>query len=110
MSVMPLTDLESYASALVAHPRLLVFKHSPICPVSARALAEWERFVTEHPDAALAYVDVVGDRPTARGIAEASGVRHESPQVILFSDGEATWDASHGAITAGSLAAAWSGS
>lgn len=32
---------------------------------------------------------------------------HQSPQAILFRDGQAAWDASHGAITAESLAEAW---
>ncbi len=109
MSVIRLSSLDEVAGALAAHPRLLVFKHSPICPVSARALMEWERFVMAHPEAALGFVDVVGDRPVARGLAESSGVRHESPQAILFADGIAIWDESHGGITEDSLTTAWNG-
>ena len=87
----------------------VVMAHRNLDPVSARALGEWERFVAHHPQAALAFVDVIGDRPVARGISEVSGIRHESPQAILFRDGKATWDASHGSITAESLASAWNG-
>jgi bacillithiol system protein YtxJ len=32
-------------------------------------------------------------------IAEETGIRHETPQVILFRRGEAAWSASHGAVT-----------
>ena len=32
-------------------------------------------------------------------IAEETGIRHETPQVILFRRGKATWSASHGAVT-----------
>ena len=31
------------------------------------------------------------------------GVKHESPQAILFHNGEVVWHASHGAITVESL-------
>lgn len=39
-------------------------------------------------------------------VARETGVRHESPQVILFRGGEVAWSASHGAIDRGSLGAA----
>jgi len=50
---------------------------------------------------------VVADRPVARGIAERCGVRHESPQAILFEAGRPVWHASHDAITLGALHAAF---
>jgi len=52
-------------------------------------------------------VDVIGARPVARGLAAACGVPHQSPQAILFRDGQPAWDASHGGITAENLAEAW---
>jgi bacillithiol system protein YtxJ len=104
-----LHDLEAFDAALRRHPRALLFKHSPICPVSARAQSEYERWKAEQPDAPALFVDVIADRATARGISERTGVRHESPQAILFENGQATWHASHGSITAAALRAAWSG-
>jgi bacillithiol system protein YtxJ len=50
---------------------------------------------------------VLADRAVARSIAERCGVRHESPQAILFEAGRPVWHASHGAITLGALHAAW---
>jgi bacillithiol system protein YtxJ len=50
---------------------------------------------------------VIADRPVARGIAEQCGVKHQSPQAILFERGRAVWHASHDAITTGALHAAW---
>ena len=47
------------------------------------------------------------DLAAARGLAELCGVRHESPQAILFEAGVPVWHASHDAITAEALAAAW---
>jgi bacillithiol system protein YtxJ len=109
MSNETLHDLERFRAALERRPKLLLFKHSPICPVSADALGEWQAFRDAHPDAPTLFVDVIADRSVARGIAQACGVPHQSPQAILFRDGAAVWDASHGAITAAGLAEAWAG-
>lgn len=107
MTQTALHDLESWRAALQAHPRILLFKHSPICPVSTAAHAEWERFRAGKPELDTLFVDVIHDKPTARGLASECGVPHASPQVILFQDGQPVWDASHGEITAGALDGAW---
>ncbi|MEC7723899.1 MAG: bacillithiol system redox-active protein YtxJ [Planctomycetota bacterium] len=106
MNEQVLRDVDALDTAL-AQPRVLLFKHSPICPISATARAEYKLFQLDHPDAPTVFVDVVASQPLARAVAERSGVRHESPQAILFEAGEATWDASHSAITSAALAAAW---
>ncbi|MBL8730399.1 MAG: bacillithiol system redox-active protein YtxJ [Planctomycetes bacterium] len=99
-------DLAEFECAL-QQPRMLLFKHSTACPISAAAYEEYRAFCAGHPDAPTALVDVIADRPAARGIAERCGVRHESPQAILFANGRPVWHASHMAITAATLAAAW---
>ena len=76
-------DLEAFDAAL-AQLRVLLFKHSPICPVSATARAEYRMFCTDHPDVPTLFVDVVSCRELAREIAARAGVTHESPQAILF--------------------------
>lgn len=101
-----LHDLAAFQRAL-QQPRVLLFKHSPVCPVSAAAREHYETFRRELPDVPTLFVDVIADRATARGLAEQSGVRHESPQAILFEQGRPVWHASHDAITLGSLHAAW---
>ncbi len=102
-----LHDLDAFAAALRAHPRVMLFKHSPVCPTSAAAKTEFQAFEADLPDVPTLFVDVIADRAVARGIAERTGVRHESPQAILFELGAATWSASHEAITRGSLHAAF---
>lgn len=101
-----LHDLARFTTALAA-PRVLLFKHSPVCPTSAAAKAHYDRFVAEMPDVPTLFVDVIADRGVARAIAAQCGVQHESPQAILFESGKAVWSASHGAITLGALHAAW---
>lgn len=55
------------------------------------------------------WIDVVDQRPLSQGVARRTGVRHESPQALLFTGGRCVWHASHGAITVASLSAAWEG-
>jgi bacillithiol system protein YtxJ len=107
MPELALHDLAAFDAALRQHVRVLLFKHSPVCPVSAAARAQYEQWRCEVPEATTLFVDVIADRPVARGIAERCGVRHESPQAILFEQGRAVWHASHDVITLGSLHAAW---
>lgn len=107
MSEQVLHDLDAFTRALAEAPRVLLFKHSPVCPISGAAHAEYRAFCREHPDVPTLFVDVIDDRPVARGIAELTGVRHESPQAILFERGQPVWHASHGRITSAAIAAAW---
>ena len=88
----------------VASPRFLLFKHSLVCPISAAAFSEYRRFVASHPDVPTGWIDVIGQRPLARGISERTGIRHESPQAMWFVGGKVTWTASHAGINATSLA------
>ena len=87
---------------------VLVFKKSPTCPISAAAEAECERFLAELPAGArlaVAWIDVIGERPLARGLTEELGIRHESPQALWFDGGALRWHASHHALTAAAFAA-----
>jgi bacillithiol system protein YtxJ len=106
MAELVLHDLDTFAAQL-RQPRVLLFKHSPVCPISADAHAQYESFRRELPDVPTMFVDVIADRATARGIADRCGVKHESPQAILFEAGRPVWHASHHAITTASLHAAW---
>ena len=87
---------------------VLIFKHSTMCPISARAHREVEQFLEEEPDPAFDFGKIVVQtaRPISDKIAETLGVRHESPQAIVVRDGKAVWDASHFSITRRALAEA----
>ncbi len=95
-------DLETAFAA----PVFLLFKHSLTCPTSAMGFAQYKAFLAEHPDTPTAWIDVIGQRPLSLGVAERTGVIHESPQALVIRNGEVTWHASHGAITKASLAEA----
>lgn len=85
-------------------PRALLFKHSTACGGSHAAAREVARFLAAHPGAPVFVIHVIEQRPLSNDVAERTGVRHASPQVILLEDGEPVWSASHFAITAEALA------
>ena len=93
----PITDvaaLREFLAAPDSDPGLL-FLHDPGCPISAGAHREMARLGGEIP-----LVDVRRSSHVGRAVETATGIRHESPQVIVFAQGRATWSASHVAITA----------
>ncbi len=84
------------------HP-LFVMKHSSTCPISAAGYQEFLFHETKLPK----YLVVVQTaRDVSKKIGEDTGVRHESPQVLLLKDGKAVWNASHYDIQQVNLAAA----
>ena len=98
-------DLAAVDHALAAR-EFLVFKHSLICPASARAFTEYEAFVASHQSVPTAWIDVIGERPWSRHVAAVTGVTHESPQALFVRGGKVAWHASHGGITRKALASA----
>src|SRR5258705_1515984 len=78
---------------------VVVFKHSNSCPISAAAYREMENV-----DGDVGLIDVLRARDVSRELAELTGVRHESPQVIILRDGKAVWNASHYDVKAGAVA------
>jgi bacillithiol system protein YtxJ len=82
--------------------RSILFLHDPWCPVSRRAAREIEYY-----GGPVALVDVSKQHEMNREIASRTGIRHESPQVIVFASGQPVWNASHGGITSRDIEAAW---
>ena len=48
----------------------------------------------------MAVVDVIAERPLARGLTAELGVEHASPQALWFADGELVGHDSHRTLTA----------
>ena len=80
---------------------VIVFKHSNACSISARASREMQKF-----DGQVNILEVQSAREVSRELANLTGVRHETPQVIVLRDGKAVWNASHFDVTAGDVAEA----
>ena len=84
-----------------AEAPVLLFKHDPGCSISEVAYRELARLDGEFP-----MIDVARAKPLSMAIAAETGVRHESPQVILLRDGAVAWTASHFRITAAAVRSA----
>ena len=85
---------------------VFLLKHSTTCPISANALRDYTRFAEDGPPANFYRVLVIEDRPLSNAIEDETGIRHESPQVILYQDREPVWSDSHWSISKKSLATA----
>jgi monothiol bacilliredoxin len=99
-------DLEPVLDGSQPQPTF-VFKHSLTCPISSAAYSEYLRFVRGEgaaSGAAFKLIEIQNSRPVSNHVAEATGIRHESPQAILFVAGQPVWHASHHRITTRSLA------
>ena len=97
-----ITRMEEFDS-LTDEPEAIIFKHSTSCPISSSVHREVDRFLAECPHQSLHKVHVVEYRPVSDYIAEKTGVRHASPQVIVLRCGSVHWHASHFDITLAAL-------
>ncbi|GKV55235.1 general stress protein [Sporosarcina sp. NCCP-2222] len=75
---------------------VLLLKHSSTCPVSAAGFREFEKFDTPIPKY---FITVQTARSVSNDIELDTGIRHETPQLLLFVDGQAVWNASHYSIS-----------
>ncbi len=77
---------------------VVIFKHSTACGISSAAYREMEKL--EEP---VNVLEVQSARDVSRELADLTGIRHETPQVIVFKDGKAVWNASHFDVKAGAV-------
>lgn len=100
MRVVGIEALEDLFNRSQERP-IVIFKHSMTCPVSAAVYNEMEQF-----DGEVALVEVQRARELSQEIEKRTGIRHESPQVIVLEKGNAIWNASHWRVTARAVAEA----
>ena len=77
---------------------VVIFKHSNACGISASAYREMEKL-----DGQVNLLEVQSARDVSRELADLTGIRHETPQVIVLKDGKAVWNASHFDVKAGAV-------
>ena len=73
---------------------VVIFKHDTACPISAAAHDQMTRVECD-----VCLVDVE-QKDLSGEVERRTGVRHESPQVIVLRDGAPVWSASHFEIKA----------
>ena len=78
---------------------LVIFKHSTRCPISSMALDRFNDAASEiAAESNLVMIDVIDYRPTSLHLADALGVMHQSPQVLVVHNEKAVYDNSHNGI------------
>src|SRR6266446_2388895 len=98
-----ITDIEALTQflALSNGDPAIIFKHSNSCGISSRAHTQLSRLGRP-----LGIVIVQRARAVSDEIVKRTGVAHETPQLLIFRNGEVVWTASHGQINAETVAAA----
>ncbi len=80
-----------------------LLKHSTRCPVSSRALLEVETKGSCFEGEAVWVLDILKYRDWSTRIAEYTGIRHESPQLLYLHHGECIAHWNHFEIESSSI-------
>ncbi|MDQ0231079.1 bacillithiol system redox-active protein YtxJ [Metabacillus malikii] len=96
---------EEFQQLLDKHDTFLFVKNSLTCPISQAAFAEFESFSEANGDYPCYFLHVQEARPLSDYIAETYGIKHESPQALLFKGSNVIWNTSHHKITKQALEA-----
>jgi len=79
------------------------------CHRTSETFADIQPLLESRAALPLGVIRVVEARAASNHVAERTGVRHESPQILVFKDGQLVMDRSDWDISAESLAAALDG-
>ncbi len=81
------------------HNKVLLFKHSTRCPVSAFALNRLQQGWDQIADKVdFFFLDLIKYRSISNQIAQDFGVQHQSPQLLLIDRGKSIFDCSHESV------------
>ena len=100
-----LTTPEQVDAFLKDNPVAAVFK-AGVCHKTNEMFQHVQAQLEPREDVPLGIIRVVEARPASNRVAEMTGVRHESPQLLLFKEGKAVYDRDNWDITEESIAEA----
>ncbi len=80
--------------------KVMLFKHSTRCSISSMALNRIESNWKDSDNQLVKpyYLDLIAHRDISNLIAEQYGVEHQSPQVLIISNGKCIYHESHNNI------------
>ena len=96
--VVLLTSEEAVEAFLGRFPSSVIFK-AGTCHKTMQGFGHLEDRLAGREDLMCGVIRVVEARPASNLVAEKTGLRHESPQVILFKDGAPVFEANNWGIT-----------
>lgn len=77
----------------------IIYKHSYRCSTCIFTMQSLNTYANQFNEITRAYfIDVIAQRPLSNHLAASSGVRHESPQVLLIYQGNLVWYESHSGV------------
>ncbi len=88
---------------------VFIYKHSSVCSISSgtyQIFHEMADMQNLPSNPFFTQIMVIENREISDEAETRSGVRHESPQVLLLAEGKVVWHTSHFNITAEALRAA----
>lgn len=101
MNWIPLTELDQLQTIKASAGASIIFKHSTRCSISMMAKKKFELEADAIPEnVGVYYLDLLNYRDISNAIAELFQVHHQSPQLLLIKNGECTFEATHGEISA----------
>ena len=100
-----LTTPEQVDQFLAANKTAAIFK-AGICHKTQSAFEHVQAQFEDRDDLPLGIIRVVEARAASNHVEKATGVRHESPQLLLFKDGRPVFDGDNWDITAEAVAEA----
>lgn len=96
--IMNLATPDEVESFLATYPTSVIFK-AGTCHKTMQGFGFLQERLEPREDLMVGVIRVVEARSASNLIADRTGIRHESPQVILFKDGTAVYDVDNWAIT-----------
>jgi len=105
--VVSLSTPDAVEGFLERFPSSVIFK-AGTCHKTMQGFGFLEDELQKREDLMCGVIRVVESRPASDLVADRTGIRHESPQVILFQAGEPVFEANNWGITPEALGAALS--
>lgn len=93
-----ITTPEEAEMFIQKNPTAAIFK-AGTCHKTMQGWGNVEKLLRERPEIPVGIIKVVEDRPASNRVAELTGILHQSPQVILFREGQALFDLDNWDIT-----------
>ena len=83
---------------------IVIFKHSTSCGISSMAKYKLEdKWDFSGEDLEFYYLDLLSNRPISNAVADAFGVVHQSPQILVIKNGKAIFNTSHHMVSIGAI-------
>ena len=96
--VVNLPDTDAVTGFLQEFPTSIIFK-AGTCHKTMQGFGFVQEKLEHREDLMVGIIRVVEARPASNLVAEMTNIRHESPQIILFKDGQAVFDVDNWSIT-----------